>query len=51
MEKALIAKPANNGDNNEDIPEIKRTYEVLDKMLHPNSTLRKLLQIQMAGII
>lgn len=36
--------------DNEDIPEIKRTYEMLDKMLHPTSTLRKLLQIQMVGM-
>lgn len=34
----------------EDIPEIKRNYAILDKMLHPNSTTRKLLQIQMVGL-
>lgn len=34
----------------ENIPEIKKNYELLDKMLHPNSTQRKLLQIQMAGL-
>ena len=32
------------------ISEIKHNYEILDKMLHPRSTLRKLLQIQMAGL-
>ncbi|MDD3253812.1 MAG: AAA family ATPase [Lachnospiraceae bacterium] len=36
--------------DDENIPEIKRNYEILDKMLHPDSTLRKLLQIQMAGM-
>lgn len=36
--------------DNENIEEIKRNYEILDKMLHPTSTLRKLLQIQMAGL-
>ena len=36
--------------DDEDVPEIKRNYEILNKMLHPNSTLRKLLQIQMAGM-
>ena len=36
--------------DDEDVPEIKRNYEILNKMLHPNSTLRKLLQIQMAGL-
>lgn len=34
----------------ENIPEIKKNYAILDKMLHPNSTLRRLLQIQMAGM-
>lgn len=34
----------------ENIPEIKKNYKLLDKMLHPNSTQRKLLQIQMAGL-
>lgn len=34
----------------ENIPEIKKNYELLDKMLHPNSTQRKLLKIQMAGL-
>ena len=34
----------------ENIVEIKKNYDELDKMLHPNSTLRKLLQIQMAGM-
>lgn len=34
----------------ENIPEIRRNYEILDKMLHPKSTLRKLLQIQMVGL-
>lgn len=36
--------------NDENIAEIKRNYEILNKMLHPSSTLRKLLQIQMAGL-
>lgn len=36
--------------SDDNIPEIKRNYEILDKMLHPNSVQRKLLQIQMAGI-
>lgn len=39
-----------NAMENEDIFEIRKNFEVLDKMLHPNSTLRKLLQIQMAGM-
>lgn len=34
----------------EDISEIKRNFKILDEMLHPKSTLRKLLQIQMAGM-
>lgn len=34
----------------ENISEIKRNYQLLDKMLHPTSTLRTLLQIQMAGL-
>lgn len=34
----------------ENIAEIKKNYDELDRMLHPNSTLRKLLQIQMAGM-
>lgn len=34
----------------EDIVNIKKYYEILDKMLHPDSVLRKLLQIQMAGM-
>lgn len=34
----------------DNIQEIKRNYYLLDKMLHPNSTQRKLLQIQMAGL-
>lgn len=34
----------------ENIQEIKKNYEILNKMLHPNSTLRRLLQIQMAGM-
>lgn len=34
----------------ENITEIKKNYEILDKILHPKSTLRKLLQIQMAGL-
>lgn len=34
----------------ENISEIKKNYELLDKMLHPNSTQRKLLKIQMAGL-
>lgn len=34
----------------EDVTIIKEKYALLDKMLHPNSTLRKLLKIQMAGM-
>lgn len=34
----------------ENIPLIKEKYETLCKMLHPNSTLRQLLKIQMAGM-
>lgn len=34
----------------ENVEEIKKNYELLDKMLHPNSTQRKLLQIQMVGL-
>jgi len=34
----------------EDIQGIKENYAQLDKMLHPKSTLRKLLKIQMAGM-
>lgn len=36
--------------DNEDLLEIEKNFEILDKMLHPNSTLRKLLQIQKAGM-
>ncbi len=34
----------------ENISLIKENYNLLDKMLHPNSTLRTLLKIQMAGM-
>lgn len=34
----------------ENVTVVKEKYAILDKMLHPNSTLRKLLQIQMAGM-
>ena len=34
----------------ENIPVIKEKYEILCKMLHPQSTLRQLLKIQMAGM-
>lgn len=34
----------------DNIPLVMDKYKKLDKMLHPNSTLRKLLQIQMAGM-
>ena len=34
----------------ENIPVIKEKYETLCKMLHPQSTLRQLLKIQMAGM-
>ena len=34
----------------DNIKEIKKNYQILDKMLHPNSTQRKILQIQMAGL-
>lgn len=34
----------------ENIDVVKEKYEILKKMLHPNSTLRRLLQIQMAGM-
>lgn len=43
----------NNFDNameSENHEAIKAAYDRLDKMLHPKSTLRKLLQIQMAGM-
>lgn len=36
--------------DSEDYESIKSAYDKLDKMLHPKSTLRKLLQIQMAGM-
>ena len=36
--------------DDDNIVEIKRNYEILNKMLHPKNTLRKLLQIQMAGL-
>ena len=36
--------------DDDNIAEIKRNYEILNKMLHPKNTLRKLLQIQMAGL-
>ncbi|MGO0986745.1 AAA family ATPase [Clostridioides difficile] len=35
----------------ENIDEIKKYYDILMKMLHPNSTLRTILKIQVAGII
>lgn len=34
----------------ENIPLVKQNYEILCKMLHPKSTLRQLLKIQMAGM-
>lgn len=34
----------------ENIPVIKEKYEILCKMLHPKSTLRQLLKIQIAGM-
>lgn len=34
----------------ENVPLIKEKYEILCKMLHPQSTLRQLLKIQMAGL-
>ena len=34
----------------ENVTVVKEKYAILDKMLHPDSTLRKLLQIQMAGM-
>lgn len=34
----------------EDVPLIKEKYKTLCKMLHPQSTLRQLLKIQMAGL-
>ncbi|MDL0295845.1 AAA family ATPase, partial [Clostridioides difficile] len=35
----------------ENVDEIKKYYDILMKMLHPNSTLRTILKIQVAGII
>ncbi|HHY0047706.1 TPA: AAA family ATPase [Clostridioides difficile] len=35
----------------ENIDEIKKYYDILMKMLHPKSTLRTILKIQVAGII
>jgi len=35
----------------ENISEIKANYEKLDKMLHPDNYLRKILNIQMAGLV
>lgn len=34
----------------ENVPIVKEKYELLCKMLHPESTLRQLLKIQMAGL-
>lgn len=34
----------------ENVAVVKEKYDLLDKMLHPNSTLRTLLKIQMAGM-
>lgn len=34
----------------ENVVEIKKNYEILRNMLHPNSTVKKLLEIQMAGL-
>lgn len=36
--------------NNDDELGAKEAYAILQKMLHPNSNLRKLLEIQMAGL-
>ena len=36
--------------NKEDIETAKNSYELLIKMLHPNSIVRKLLNIQIAGL-
>jgi predicted ATP-binding protein involved in virulence len=33
----------------ENLADIKKYYNILDKMLHPNNPLRKILKIQMAG--
>lgn len=36
--------------NHEDAEEIKRTHQILEKMLHPNNVLKTLLRIQTAGM-
>ena len=47
---AQTMKEFDNAMYEENIPVIKEKYEVLCKMLHPQSTLRQLLKIQMAGM-
>ncbi len=46
----IVKNAFDNAMNHEDIQEIRRTYFMLEKMLHPDNILRKLLQIQMAGL-
>lgn len=36
--------------NHEDTEEIKRTHQILEKMLHPNNVLKTLLRIQTTGM-
>lgn len=36
--------------DNDDIEKIKETYKMLQEMLHPNNQLRKILEIQTAGL-
>ena len=47
---AQTIKEFDNEMYEENAPLIKEKYETLCKMLHPKSTLRQLLKIQMAGM-
>lgn len=47
---AQIIKEFDDAMYEENVPLIKEKYETLCKMLHPQSTLRQLLKIQMAGM-
>lgn len=43
-------KKFNNGLDDEDISKANEAFDVLDKMLHPSNSLRKILKIQLIGL-
>lgn len=46
----LVQEMFDKAMDDENIEEIRRNYAILKEMLHPNSTLKKLLEIQVAGM-